>query len=268
MPATRFKCEAGIVPIKECFQSCPKGDRCLSIATLHKIGYMKERIGGKFSTTLLLKPTLQAYLEITCDYAITPKDRAFMLAGTEHHARIQAVADKIKEVKAELPIHDYEITSTLDNLEPDETQPDKFKLIDYKFIGAYAVVNLLEGDYSGYDWQINHYRVQAERFGLPVSRMFIQYTARDLTGKTAALFKDKFTDKIALIPVPRYDDNEVLEYFDIRRERLEMALCKNETPPICDDRWGDNRCKNYCDVAEHCFHGKLYKEAQRLKEEY
>jgi len=263
MPMTTFSCEAGLVKIQDCFKNCPKGDRCLSLPTLHKIGAIKERINGKFGTTTLLKPTLQAFLEITCDYAVTPKERAFMLAGTDHHSRLQAVADKLKEVKAELPIHDFEVTSTLDNLEPDEKNAGFYKLIDYKLIGSYAVAKLLIGDYSGYDWQLNHYRVQAERFGLPVSRMFLQYTARDFTGKTAAMFKDKFTDAMALIPIPKYDDKEVMEYFDVRREALEMALAHNETPPICNDRWGENKCKKYCSVANQCFHGKLYQETSQ-----
>ncbi len=258
MPATTFKCEAGLVHIKDCFKACPKGDRCLSIATLHKIGWIKEAQHGKFSTTTLLKPTRQAFLELTNEYAITPKDRAFMVAGTEHHSRLEAVARKIEGVKCELPIPDYEITSTLDNLEPDEQFPGSYKLIDYKLVGAYSVAKMLDGDFSNYDWQINHYRIQAERYGLPVSRMFIQYTARDLTGKQAAIFADKFTDQIALIPIPKYADDIVLDKFDRQREALEMALCNKVLPEICDDRWGERRCKDYCDCSPYCEHGRLY----------
>jgi hypothetical protein len=239
--------------------ACPKGDRCLSIATLKKIGAHKGTIKGKFSTTTLLKPTRQAWLELTTDYAIVPKERAFMLAGTEHHARIEAVARTIEGVKCELSIPDFEISSTLDNLEPDEKYPGQFKLVDYKLIGSYAVVKMLEGDFSNYDWQLNHYRTQAERLGLKISRLFIQYTARDFTGKTAAMMKDKFTDAMALIEVPKYPDNEVLELFERKREALQMALSKNIEPEICDDRWGENKCKKYCDTRDNCSHGQLYR---------
>jgi hypothetical protein len=260
MSFTKFNCEAGTVLITTCFNECPKGDRCLSIATLRKIGGHKGRIGQKFSTTTLLKPTRQAYLELTTEYAIVPKDRAFMLAGTEHHARIEAVARTIEGVKCELSIPDFEISSTLDNLEPDEKYHGQFKLVDYKLIGSYAVVKMLQGDYSNYDWQLNHYRTQAERLGLKISRLFIQYTARDFTGKTAAMMKDKFTDCMALIEVPKYPDNEVSGLFERKREALQCALSAGKEPDLCDDRWGETKCKKYCDVSINCSHGKLYKK--------
>lgn len=267
MPLVGFNCECGNVLIKDCLKSCPKGDRCLSISTLHKIGQTKEYTHGKFSTTLLLKPTRQAFLEITSDYFIEPSEQAWMISGREHHARLQEVADKLKDVKAELPVRDWEITSVIDNLEPDELNQGSFKLVDFKFVGAFSIVKLLRGDYSGYDWQVNHYKTQLTRLNIPISRLFIQYTARDLTGKTAAEFKDIFTKKMGLIPIPIYPESEVLEYFDIRRERLQMALAKNELPPICEDRWtNDNRCKSFCSVSANCEHGRKYLEAKEARE--
>lgn len=267
MPLTSFKCEAGIVPVKDCLKSCPKGDRCLSLATLHEIGKPKGYAGSKFSTTLLLQPTRIAFIQLTQDYHIEPKEQAYLLAGTYHHKRLEAVAKKVEGLKAELSIPDYEITSTLDNLEPDALNPDSFILWDYKFVGTYSIVKMINGDYNGYDWQLNHYRTQAERLGIKISRMFIQYTARDLTPRMAAEFKDTIKSKIDKLEIPKYPNDTVLEYFDVRREALQMALARNEMPEICDNRYsGDSKCKNYCSVNYLCPHGQRYLEAQALRE--
>lgn len=255
MPAIAFRCAAGIIPIKQCLEACPlPTGRCLSLPTLNEVGWTRE-YKSKFSTTLLLMPTRQAYLVLTQDYAIDPKDRAFALLGTKCHRRLQQVGKKLEELKVEFPVDDYEISSTLDLLEP---LPDgTWRLVDYKTIGTFAIKKMLADppDYGTYAMQINHYRTQVSRLGFEVSECFLQYIARDFTPRSQI----EGVSKMALIPIPIMPDAEVLDFFDRQREALQMALANKTEPPICEDRWnGDNRCKHYCDPREKCSHGILY----------
>lgn len=266
MPLTHFDCEAGNIPIKECLKSCPLGDRCLSLATLHDVGKNRD-YHDKFSTTLLINPTRIAYLLLTTNYSINPKERAFALLGTRHHKRLEVVGQRLKELKVELPVLDFETTSTIDNLEPDNAAPGFWLLIDYKTWGCYSVMkalgvdkqgNKVKPDYSHADLQLNDYRIKAESLGFPISHMRIQYTARD--GNTELSRRYGLDKPMGLIEIPRYEDIEITEYFQGKNEALRYAIENKEMPPICsaEDRWGDKRCRLYCDVRVNCEHGQLY----------
>lgn len=263
MPAVSFRCPAGVIPIKDCIQACPRPQgRCLSLPTLVEVGWSRE-YSNKFSTTLLLMPLRQAYLSLTEPFAVNPQDRAFTLLGTRVHRRLEIVAKKLEQLKSEFAVKDSEINSTLDLLEP--INGDTWRLVDFKCIGTYAIKKMLSDppDYGTYDLQLNHYRCQIEKLGFHVTETFIQYIARDFTPRSQL----EGVEKMALIRIPHYPDSEVLDYFDRQRELLEMALAHGKLPELCPDRWNnDGRCKSYCDVNSICSHGQLYIEAKKARD--
>ncbi len=258
MPLAFFDCSVGRIKVEDCLENCPnENGRCLAYPTLKAISYKKEYRHGKFSTTLLNQPTRIAYLQLTFDYAVNPKKMAFMLGGTEHHRRLQTVSETLNQLKVEFPIDDLEISSCIDLLEPDELHDGQLKLVDYKWVGTYTVYKMLlpNPDYSGYDMQLNHYKTQLERATpLRVSRLQIQYTARDHGTRLAKEYG--IEDAIGLIDIPIYPTKEVLDYFDIQRERLEMAMAHNMLPEFCDNTWNGRRCREYCSVFSGCPEGR------------
>ena len=254
MPLTFFDCEAGHIPIKDCLKQCPK-ERCLSLPTLHAIG--EERIHEPpyvFSTTQLLNGTRLAYLQMTKPYSADPKLRGFMLLGTRHHQRLEEVAKRIEGMIPEKQLGG-EISGILDLLQPNN-KDDTWSIIDYKTIGCYAIKKLLNNNWdNGYDLQQNNYRIKAGRLNFNVTKLFIQYTARD--GGTRTYKKYGLSDQIGLIPVPILDDDYVINYFNSKDKALRTALETNTMPPMCNyqERWANKRCLSYCDMVEHCPEG-------------
>jgi len=268
MPLTSFRCSDGIQrPIAECLAKCPRKEgRCLSLPTLYQIG--KDRpFTGKFSTTQLLNPTRQEYLKLTREYAINPKAQAFALLGTRHHQTLEAVAHQIKGIEVEKFL-DGDTTGTLDLLEP---EGDKWRLIDYKTWGSYSVAKIIYADNDGvYDkmqvsLQLNNYRIKAERLGFAVSSLLVQCTVRDGGTKTAR--ENRIEWNMDLIPIPILPDKEVIDYFDKKREGLQMALANNALPEMCpfEERWGGRRCKgDFCPVHTFCPEGAKINKVKYL----
>jgi len=257
MPLTHFDCKVGKIPIKDCFNSCPAGDRCLSLPTLHAVG--EQRIMKPpyhFSTTFLQQGTRQAYLSIVNDYSIHPQDRAFMLLGTRHHQHLDIVAKKLEELKSELYMKG-DINSILDLLEPINGGND-WEMIDYKCVGCYSVAKMLDKkpDFSGYDIQLNDYRIKAQKLGFNIKKLSIQYTARDFGVTTTA--KYKITEPMGKVSVPFIPDDEIIEYFFDKDTALRHSLEFNILPPPCTHKetWGGRKCQKYCDVSIFCEQGQ------------
>lgn len=263
MPAKYFQCPVGdrVVLIDQCLALCTNSNgRCLSLPTLYAIG--EQRPFVRPSTTQLLKGLRQAYLEIVCDYAINPFDTAFMLLGTRVHKRLDVVAKRI-EMLSEQKL-DSETMGTLDLIEPDELSTDKFKLIDYKTSGSYAVAKALgmksddgSADMREWELQLNKYRIEIERLGFPISRMFIQSIVRD--GGTYSARNNGINQNFYMIPVKRLDDIKVSIFFQRRNETLMSHLTNHEIPPMCtyEETWGNRKCKKFCNVAEWCPEGAM-----------
>ena len=68
----------------------------------------------KPSTTELLNGTCQAYLERITDYYIDPQSRAFSLAGTLHHEKLENSASVLSRLESELPLEHFGITGIVD----------------------------------------------------------------------------------------------------------------------------------------------------------
>lgn len=290
MPLKRFICpDSEEIEITECLNKCrrPEG-RCLSLPTLVEVFQSSRAWSGVPSTTQLLNGTLLAYLEITEDYPVDPRNRAFSLLGTRHHKRLEIVAKRLSEM-SEKSVG----AGVLDLLTLDETSPDKgqYELWDYKTSGSFKVAKALgivgeeipdpsgevymkttryhksgepktitiwkrdENAIDMWEWemQLNDYRIKAEALGFPVSKMKIQDTVRD--GGTYVATNRGILENIYLIPVKRLDDDFVKKYFERKRVALLNALALKQMPSPCDakESWEGRRCvKKYCDVFDFC----------------
>lgn len=262
MPLTSFRCSDGVQrPIKECLEKCGRETgRCLSLPTLYEIGKVRP-FKGTFSTTQLLKGCRQVYLEILNPFAIDPMDSAFMLLGTRHHQKLDFAAKQLNLTSEQ--VIDAEISGILDLLEPDELHEGFFKLVDYKTSGSYAIAKALgrknetgESDMLDWELQLNKYRIELERLGAKISRMFIQGCVRD--GGTYAARNNNVPEKFVMIPVKQLDDQEVFYYFKDKADIIKKALEATELPKLCswEERWANRRCiDNYCPVVQWCPEG-------------
>lgn len=267
MPIKYIICPAGMHrAIEWCLADCR--DRCITQSTARAV--TEERVwSGVPSTTQLINGTMLEFLKLTKDYAIDPQKRAFSVLGTHHHQHLEVFG-----VMAEVKVGN-EITSTVDLLEPDPTEPGSYILTDYKTWGSYAVARVLglvregKGKEAVFvyakphpsDWeselQLNHYRLQATRAGLPVSKMQVQCTVRD--GGLAIAATRGIDRNIYIIPIQKLDDSSIDDYFKRKAGCLQLALKQGWWNEPCNDEesWEGRRCKDYCEVAEWCLKGKL-----------
>ena len=256
----------------------------MSLPTL--IEMSKERDPNrKPSTTELLVGTCEAYLKRTKEYYIDPQERAYSLAGTMHHARLEQHEDDRHLLEEKL--EEFDITGIAD-LYDMETKT----LIDYKNTGSYKCAQLLgmtykmipdpsgarykssgkwgkkgtprmvkqwyrdEGlaDFGDWGWQVNWYRYLLNRAGYEVDKMFIQVTLRD---GGLAVARDRGLDRnIYLIELPKYDDEVLENKFLKSRDELLKALATGNLPQKCTDEqtWDGRKCEMYCDVRHLCPH--------------
>src|SRR3990167_7977846 len=82
------------VRVKDCLSECRMAERCLTLPTLKLISNEREWTGTP-STTQLLIGTMEAFLKLTQPYSVDPDKRAFMLAGTIHHQKLEAIAKEL-----------------------------------------------------------------------------------------------------------------------------------------------------------------------------
>lgn len=270
------------VPVSQCLEHCDH--RCLSLPTLQLISSVRPW-KGKASTTQCLNGTRYSYLQIVKDYAVDPFQSAFALLGTNHHRRLEQVAQKMNVLSEEKLSE--EVTGIMDLLEPDG---DEYILTDYKTWGSFKVALTLgvasrkvpdpsgalykqdskygkkgepkqidefyvdpqKADTFETDMQLNNYRIMLEGCGFPIKSMRIQATVRD--GGTLSAKDRGITQNIIMIPVQRIDDNIVTSYFTAKNKLLIEALEQKKLPPPCSPReqWGGRKCKGYCDVSEFC----------------
>jgi hypothetical protein len=254
----------------------------MSLPTL--IEMSKERDPNrKPSTTELLTGTCESYLKRTKDYFVDPQDRAFSLAGTMHHSRLEKHEDDRHLLEQKL--EEFNITGIAD-LYDKKTK----MLLDYKNTGSYKCAQLLgmtynltpdpsgakykssgkwgrkgspkmvkqwyrdEGlaEYGDWGWQLNWYRYLLTKSGYEVDNMYIQVTLRD---GGLAVSRDRGLDKhIYLIEVPKYDDEVLENRFLTARDELTKALETGNLPQKCssEQTWNGRKCQSYCDVRNLC----------------
>ena len=254
----------------------------MSLPTL--IEMSKERDPNrKPSTTELLVGTCESYLKRTEKYYIDPQDRAFSLAGTMHHAKLEQHEDDRHLLEEKL--EEFDITGIAD-LYDKETK----MLLDYKNTGSYKCAQLLGmaynkipdpsgarykisgkwgrkgspkmikqwyrdqglADFGDWGWQINWYRYLLNKAGYDVDKMYVQVTLRD---GGLVVSRERGLDKnIYLIEIPKYDDEVLENKFLSARDELVKALETGNLPQKCnkEQTWNGIKCAQYCEARNLC----------------
>jgi hypothetical protein len=339
MPLKWFICpDQQKITVADCLKEggCRMGDRCATRSYLQlaakerptrwrcaecKLDYFKDpdlnRSGkgllcptcGKemqmvFSTTGLIRGTLESFLMLTMDYAISPDSRAYMVLGTSGHKILEGAEDECSLLEQKFDSADSQETGISDVI---ESENGKTILTDFKTSGSYKVAKALgfkvverpSGEFyksgkrkgeekmnkelvrddqyidrKSWEIQLNKYRIEAEKAGLEINgkkigrvdELRIQCIVRD-GGTYIARSRGVFRN-IYYFKIGFIPDEEILAYYDKKRSALLKAIrqgCWNE---ICDkeENWDGIKCSRYCNVAEYCPFGKYLKE-EKIKED-
>lgn len=258
------------------------GKMGITIPTLRALSQQRAN-DRKPSTTELIIGTCEAYLKRKNDYFVNPQDKAFALAGTMHHLKMEEHTDE--RYLCEEPLEGFGISGI-----PDLYDINSRILYDYKNAGSYKVSKALgmsfiySDDPSGAlykvsgkwgkagtpkqvrqfyvdpekadpeDWtlQLNLYRLFLQRKGYKVDKIYVQATVRD--GGIMASRDRGISRNIYMIPIPIMSDNAVKIYFKNKRDRLLHALKTDTLPEMCteEETWGGKKCEKYCDARSFC----------------
>lgn len=292
MPYDTFICPDGHkVQIKECLSECrlngteyaPCG-RCLSKPTLASIAQQRKWTGVP-STTQLLKGTREAYLEITRNYSINPRESLFMINGTRSHDYLEQFVTN--DDLAEIRLDDGVSTGAFDFYSTENGGT----LFDYKLYGSWKVAKILglytkrvptgevykTGAKKGQPKyrneirsggprhrldlaiQLNDYRMKIEKeLQKPVANLVCEVIVRD--GNTYIATQRGITSPGYLVPINKISDVWVERYMKKKAGDLVKALETNTMPPPCrySETWGGTKCERYCNVAQFCEKGKKH----------
>jgi len=290
-----FKCPDGqLINYKECLTKCRMEERCLTLPTLTIIAQEREWTGHP-STTQLINGTMYEFLKLTQPYAVDPDDRAFSLAGTMHHRKLEDAAKALNlPTEVAMTGEDRDIIDLL------ECENGIWTITDYKNWGSYHLARALgitevgrkpdpsgevykssgkwgkagtpkmvpvfqemsqQADNHEAELQLNHYRLLAkDKFGINVTKLRVQVTVRD-GGLTVAKTRG-IERNTRMVTVKLLDDGYVQGYFDSKAKRLLDALETNTAPEPCNEQecWEGARCKRYCEVSLYCPKGMLYQQ--------
>lgn len=109
--------------------------------------------------------------------------------------------------------------------------------------------------------QLNYYRILLEQAGFKVKNMVVQALCRDYSLRMAS--ERNITRPLYLIKINRISDHWIKLYMSEKAKRLQKAVKENHLPARCSarERWHDQKCQSYCDVAEFCPYGRLMKRS-------
>jgi len=289
MPLKGFYCPDGYIIDKvDCYKQCRLEHRCLTLPTLKMIGQEREW-AGKASTTQLLDGTLYQYLKLTKDYWIKPKSKMFAILGTQVHASLEEQA-KLLGLPAEVALSiDRDI---FDLLETDEQ--GKIGMTDYKTWGSFKVAKALgivedgkqpdpsgalylssgkwgkagspkmipkfkqdpnQADNMEANLQLNRYRIMLEeQHNIHLAYMQLQVIVRD--GNTYMADGRGVTEEAYLILIPMLENDMVKGFFQYKEDNLKLAFAGLWSEPCNESEcWEGIRCKDYCEVWNHCVKG-------------
>lgn len=293
-----FTCpDAQRIEVADCLKEggCRMGSRCATRSYLQMI--KKERPWtGRPSTTQLIQGTMQAFLKLTKDYAISPDSRAFMIHGTKGHANLEGADDEYSFLEERFNDSETEITGIADVL---EVENGWTILADYKTSGSYKVAKALgfyvdeeetgevykSGKRKGeaktrkvlkrddskidrWEWelQLNKYRLEYERRGIKPDELKIMCTVRDggtYIARSRGVFRNIYYFNIPILP-----DSEINRYFSEKWGALGAAMSLGYWKETCSakENWDGLKCQSYCDVAEYCPYGKYLKREKESEE--
>jgi len=271
---------------------CRMGSRCAT-RTYLQLARKDRPWTGKPSTTQLISGTMQAFLRITNDYAISPDDRAFMLHGTKGHKSLE-IDDEYSFLEEKFNDAETEITGIADVL---EMENGKSILVDHKTSGSFKVAKALgfyvEDEPTGevyksgkrkgeqktrkimkrddskidrWEWelQLNKYRLEYEKRGFKPDELKIQCVVRDgntYMARSRGVFRNIYYFNIRILP-----DKEVITYFERKKAALEKALKQGYWKDTCtkEENWDGLKCESYCEVSEFCKYGKYLKREREI----
>lgn len=238
MAQNKFICSDGKhIEFDACLKKCRLNKRCQHIAFLRQAA--QQRVWkGTPSVTQLQNPTLQAYLEITNDYAAEPGDNVYAILGTAVHTLLEQDMDRMTHTDGWSGLPDWY---------------EDGELNDFKVSGFYTQ----QGTINKWKQQVNAYRLLLEENGHEVTKMRIFHICRDAS-KARGQVTTKWHE------VKRIPDEEVKAYFKRKKALLMTALDLGVEPPCCsdEDRWYNGKtrvytkCKFYCPVNYLCKHNK------------
>jgi hypothetical protein len=298
MPLKHFICPDAVkIRLEECLKEggCRMRNRCATRSYLRLVA-SERPWNGKPSTTQLIQGTMQAFLKLTQNYAVSPDQRAFMINGTRAHETLEASDDEFSFLEEKFEGKDTPETGISDVF---EIENGKSILADYKTSGSYKVAKALgfyvdteetgeifkTGKRKGeaktrqvlkrddaridrWEWelQLNKYRLEFEKRGFKVDELKIQCIVRDGNthiARSRGVFRNVYYFNITKLP-----DEEVLAYFEDKRKALFQALELGEwkTPCSAKENWDGLKCANYCEVAEFCPLGKYLKREKESED--
>jgi hypothetical protein len=220
----------------------------------------RDVVPGVYSVTEILKPPRIVNFNRQISHYSSPFDLMFMQFGTAFHEIVAGYQGQCPGhlfenqlyFEAKLDIGGREITL---RGTPDQYDEKTDTLTDYKTSGYYAVKMLMEGDWSGNDYQrqVNIYR----RFRFPnCKKMQLVFLIKDFTRR----LKHEGVPPLVTIQVPRIDDAELdtdikIRLFDILDGETDWTKSRNCTDA---ERWRHKktgefiRCEDYCLLKNDC----------------
>ena len=286
MPATQFICPNGTqVPILQCLQACPQGERCMFLPTLRAIAKSLHRGITEPTVTELIAGVRETYLKKTTNYAVNLQSVLYALHGQGVHAMHEQCTegDMLSEIRLKDTLTSGKfdlygkIIDDTEGVLGDLKVTSSYKLM--KALGIYKVrvptgevykTGLRKGQpkyrnelrHDGVrhvlEWaiQLNYYRILLEQEGFAVQKMYIQAMCRDNNLRMAA--ERGITQSVYMISIHKISDRWLLRYFHRKAALLHEAMKERKLPPICSsrERWHDRKCMEYCDGRANCPYAK------------
>ena len=238
--------------------------RCAAIPTLTGIinSQVSHEWDGVPHVTSLITGAMEYWLKVNRGYAVEPESHMWMMLGQGFHSLMKDQADLLgNPAEMSLKLLNKEglkiAQGTIDYLElfwDEEADTLSYDLYDYKTWGSYSVSKAMgvQPDLRSEELQLNAYRVMCEQLGLVIRYMRVQAVVRNLDHRRGV------SKKLYVFPVDRMDNDMVLSYFSIKSQIITLAIEDGKMPAVCttEERWEGRKCKQYCEVAEHCPMGK------------
>ena len=202
-----------------------------------------------FSVTELTMPIRIIYLRRKYDYYVSPYSLVNTGIGLAVH---KAVEDKgggdkrylfEKDNAFEVGVEGVKISGT-----PDLYDTLTNTLYDHKVVGLYKAEKIKRGEESGYNLQLNAYRI----FKFPQAKaMKFVVIIKDFSPSSLT---PSISFPIILVNVPKLDDELVKKTLVNKAKAVKQLLKEGGNCPICskEERWNGRLCDFYCDVREFC----------------
>ncbi len=220
--------------------------RIIYLATLAE-WYSGAKIDKDYSVTELLKPALLKRLEDEYFDQITMEasDQLWAVMGSAMHYILEQGAKQdseryLLEKRFTEKFFEKKISGQIDvyDKKDKEIQDHKYTSV-WNYVYKDAPNNLTIQNWT---FQLNVYRLLAEKNGLPVKKLSINLIFRDFNSKKSEIDKNYPSTQAINIPIEILDDNQVLAQMQYHITKHEKAKgIPIESVEICskEERWQD-----------------------------